>query len=244
MTCQSERVTGWVDGALDAADRVAVLGHLATCPVCRDQADFERDLRARLRALPSPEPRPELLAAVRARLLRARPRRRFMLPLAAALAGLVLWGRGAAPLVAWELARDHAHCFAKAKLPAKVWSGDPLEVARWFEEHGTYVPPLPAGRSGLSLVGARYCPLLDRVAAHVYYANEDHHLSVFVISGPARFTDEHATESGGRMVRLLRSGDATVAVVAENNEDARAFEHHFTTTIARGDVPLDLPAGP
>jgi hypothetical protein len=152
---------------------------------------------------------------------------------AAAFLGLLLWGRGTAPFVAWELARDHDHCFSRSKLPARIWSGDPVEVAGWFEDQGTAVPPLPEGRRGLSLVGARYCPLVDRLAAHVYYANDDRHLSVFVISGPARFSGyEMGTEARGREVRFLRSAGMTVALVSEHAEDVDAFRHHFSTSTA------------
>ena len=82
--------------------------------------------------------------------------------------------------MAWELSLDHAHCFGKDRLPAKVWSNDPLEIAAWFEAQGTRIPPVPSGVAELGLVGARYCPLLDRVAAHLYYAGEERRLSVAV----------------------------------------------------------------
>ncbi len=239
MTCRPELVTGWVDGVLDETDRAAVEAHLTACSTCRAQADFERELGPRLRALPSPGPRPELLAAVRARLDAARPRRSWILPVAAALAGLLLWGRGVPSFVAWELARDHELCFGKPKLPARIWSGDPVEVTHWFEEQGTSVPPLPGGRRGLALVGARYCPLLDRMAAHVYYANHDRHLSVFVLSGPVRFSEpDLGTQVRDRAVRMLRSAGMTVAVVGQSEEDVLAFRDHFTTTTA---LLLEVP---
>jgi hypothetical protein len=86
-------------------------------------------------------------------------------------------------------------------------------------------------------VGARYCPLVDRLAAHVYYANDDRHLSVFVFAGPARFAGyELGTEARGREVRLLRSAGMTVALVSEHSEDVAAFRDHFTTTTALLDV--------
>jgi len=163
-----------------------------------------------------------------------------VLPVAAALLGVVLWGRGTASFVAWELARDHVHCFGKSRLPAQVWSSDPREIARWFEEQGTVVPPLPEGRRGLMLVGARYCPLVDRLAAHVYYADENRPLSVFVLAGPARFSGyELGMESRNREVRLLHSAGMTVALVAEHADDVAAFREHFTTTTASLD-PTNL----
>jgi anti-sigma factor RsiW len=234
VTCVPDRVTGYVDDALDAATRAEVESHLATCAACREQIAFERDLRAGLRALPAPEPRPGFEAALRRRLAaERRGGRPWLLPFAAALALLALWARGTAPFVAWEVARDHNHCFGKERLPAKLWSNDPVEVSRWFEAQGTRLPPIPAGVGELGLVGARYCPLLDRVAAHLYYAGEERTLSLFVLSGPARFRDSWATESRGNEVRFLRSAGMTVALVSAKPEDVEAFRAAFATTMAR-----------
>jgi anti-sigma factor RsiW len=233
VSCEPELVTGYVDGVLGPEDRARLEEHLAACASCRDQAEFERQVGPRLRALPPPEPRPELLEAVRRRLESVRSPRPWLLPVAAAFIGLVLWGRGSPSFVAWEVARDHVHCFGQAHLPARIWSSNPAEVARWFEDQGTAVPPLPEGRRGLVLVGARYCPLVDRLAAHVYYAEEDRHLSVFVLAGPARLSGyELGTAARGREVRLLRSAGMTVAIVAEHAEDVAAFREHFATTRA------------
>ena len=184
MSCASEQVTGYVDGALDDATRVQIEAHLAECDLCRKQAEFERGLRARLRRLPGPEPRPGFEAELRRRIRLQRPRRwRWALPIAAGLAVLAFWGRNAAPFVALELALDHAKCFSFERLPAEVWGGDPASLAEWFEAKGTELPPLPPTAGGLSLVGGRYCPLLDRRAAHLYYTSDGRHLSVFVLAG-------------------------------------------------------------
>lgn len=233
MRCESALVTGYVDDALDVPARAELEAHLETCATCREQVAFERDLRARLRALPVPEPRPGFEAAVRRRLAaEGRTRRPWRLLTAAALVLLALWARGSASLVAWEVARDHKHCFGSERLPAKLWSNDPVEVTRWFEAQGTRLPPIPAGVGELGLVGARYCQLVDRVAAHLYYAGEERHLSIFVLSGPARFRDSWATESRGNEVRLLRSAGMTVALVSGRHEDVEAFRAAFTTTVA------------
>jgi hypothetical protein len=164
----------------------------------------------------------------------ARPRLRRALLLATSLALLALWGRGAAPFVAWELARDHGRCFGKGPLPAKIWTSEPSEVTAWFEAQGTRFPVIPSGAGGLELVGGRYCPLWDRLAAHLYYSGERHHLSLYVIPGPARFTDFFEATSGGKTVRLLRTAGTTVALVAERAEDVEAFQNTFTSSIARG----------
>src|SRR5262249_61315191 len=127
----------YVDGALDALHCPEQEAHLDACPACRAQVDQERELRARLKALPLEEPSPGLEARVQASLRpRLRPLR-VLLPLAAGLAALVFWARGAAPLVAWELSRDHDHCFGERRRPAQVWGSDPARSADWFEGGGT-----------------------------------------------------------------------------------------------------------
>ena len=233
MSCDPERVTGFVDGELDA-EAAAVAGHLETCAACRAQADAERGLRERLRGLPVPELPQGLEARVRAR-TRRRPfaaAARWALPLAAALVA-AFWARGHAPLVAWELARDHDHCFSFQPLPAKVWSGEPGVVGDWFYRQGTRLPRVPGRVGDLALVGARYCPLPDvSRAPHVYYASATSQVSVFLVPHGVRFDGSFAGESRGRSVRLLRVEGETVGIVAGTEADARAFEAAFRPVLA------------
>lgn len=233
MTCEPEKVTGHVDGALPPADAAAVESHLAACPACAAQARDERALRVQLRALPVPEPRRGLEMRVRDRL---RPRRRFwrpavLLPLAAMLA-VVLWTRGLPGWVSFQLARDHRHCFSYPELPYQIQSTDPREVEAWFAENGAEVPPLPASGGGLDLAGARFCPLLDRRVAHVYYQSGSHHLSMYVVTGPARFPRVHATTSRGQYVRLVRVAGMTVGLVADRQPELEGFEQALVNTRA------------
>jgi len=232
MSCDPEKVTGYVDDALDDVERAAIDAHLADCPECRQQMAEERHVRAHLRALPSLEPRLAFEDDVRRRLA-GRPRRLYWaVPLAASLAFLGLWVRGAAPFVAYELARDHAHCFGHTALPAKVWSDDSGVITAWFERQGTTLPVIPESVAGLGLVGGRYCPLLDRFVAHLYYMGGDRHASLFVLKGPARFQDAYEGRVGAETVLLFRSGGTTVGIVAERPEDAEAFRSRFTTMMA------------
>jgi len=234
VSCAPEQVTGYVDDVLDPAARAEMEAHLATCAACREQVAFERELKAGLNALPAPELRPGFEVRLQRSLAAERGRRlAWLLPFAAVLALLAVWARGAAPFVAWELARDHVHCFGQARLPAKVWSSDPLEIAAWFEKQGTRIPLVPAGVGDLVLVGARYCPLVDRIVAHLYYAGEERRLSVFVLSGPVRFSDDGDARSRGTHVRFLRSAGMTVALVSDKPEDVEAFRSAFRTTVAR-----------
>jgi len=234
VTCNPELVTGYVDGALDEAARAAVEAHLVLCPACRDQAESERALRQRLRALAGAEPRPALAASVRRR-LKQRPLSvsRIFLATAAGLALLFLWGRGSAPFVALELAWDHGHCFSKRVLPARIWSDDPDRVAEWFARQGTQIPAVPAAAGGLELVGARYCPLVDRRVGHLYYAGRGRHLSIYAVPGSVRFARDFLETPGGRVVRLLRVEGRTVGLVGERPEDVAAFERALTSTYAR-----------
>ena len=242
MSCNPQRVTGYVDDALDPAARAEVEAHLAGCPACRAQVASERELRERLRAPAPVEPRPGFEAEVRGSLRHARGRRpSWLLPLAAAVALAAVWGRGAPSFLAWEVARDHAHCFAKIPVPAELWSSDPLEVTAWFEEQGTRLPVIPASAHGLQLVGARYCPLGDRIAAHLYFGGDKGSLSLFVLAGPARFRGDYATTVFGQSVRLLRAGGTVVALVSEHAEEVDAFRETFRTTVARLADPGPAP---
>jgi anti-sigma factor RsiW len=241
MSCNPERVTAYVDGALDAAHCPELEAHLASCPECRTQADAERELRARLKALPPPAPSPGLEARVRASL---HPRGRtasWLVPLAAGLVALLAWGRGATTFVAWELSRDHDHCFGQRRLPAQVWSSDPVYVAQWLEGHGTRVPAIPEAAGGLELVGARYCGLPDRRVAHLYYSNGERHVSLFLVPGPVR-DPSREMRPRGNYVRLLRVGGANVGIVGEEEDNVEAFRRALSSTIAWDLARVDRPA--
>jgi len=232
-TCDGPRITAYVDGVLPPEARAEVEAHLLSCPSCREQEAFERGLRERMRELSAPEVPPSLEDRVRRRI-----RRRLLppavrwLPLAAGIALALLWGRGAAPFVAWEIARDHIHCFGKEHLPAQVWTSDTGEIAEWYRQRGTELPIIPASVGGVELVGGRYCPLLDRKVAHLYYAGEKRHLSLYVVPGPARFGSHLVTRKQGENVRLLHTGGMTLAVVSEDTDLVEAFQRALSTSRA------------
>lgn len=237
MSCQPETITGYVDGVLDEATRAEVETHLATCEACRAQVAAENELRGRLRELPAIEPRPGFERKVRRRLQRERPQPlRILLPIAAALAVTVLWGRGAAGFVAWELARDHGHCFGFKQLPAQVWSGDAAVVAAWFGARGRPIPLVPERVGGLELVGARQCPIADRRVGHLYYVGDDRRVSLFVVPGSVRFSGSFGASPRRLTVRLIRVSGSVVGIVGEHAEDVDAFEEAFRTTVASADL--------
>jgi len=241
LSCDPERVTALVDGVLEGAERAEVESHLSDCGSCQKQAVEERDLRVALRGIPSPYLPPGLDERVRHRIARAdRPRlgvvARRLLPLAAVLlAGF--WFRGSAGVVAWELSRDHDHCFSKPKLPAQVWSADPSVVAEWFADGGTDVPLLPGSAGRLNLVGARRCPLPDLSRApHVYYASARGELSAFVVPHGVRLDGDFVTRSRGNAVALVRVGGGVVGIVGEDPDDVDAFISRLRTSVATLDV--------
>jgi hypothetical protein len=236
LSCDPERVTGFVDGELDPQAAAAVAVHLETCPACRAQAEAERELRARLAGIEAPA-LPEGFEARVRRASRVRPgavpaAARWALPLAAALL-VGVWLRGYAPLVAWDLSRDHDKCFARDPLPAKLWSGEPGVVVDWFERQGTHLPALPGTVGELSLVGARYCPLVSlSLAPHVYYRSGARHVSLFVVPQGVRLRDRLASHARGDSVRLLRVEGELVGIVGEREADVQAFETALRPVLA------------
>lgn len=237
MSCDPERVTGFVDGELDPREAAAMAAHLETCAACRAQAEDERGLRARLRELAAPALPPGLETrvsqAVRRRRAALPAAARWALPLAAALV-FGIWLRGHAPFVAWDLARDHDKCFGRHPLPAKVWSGEPQVVSDWFEQQGTHLPALPDRVGDLVLVGARHCPLVSLAnAPHVYYASGRRHVSVFLVPQAVRLADDgRPTRTRGDSVRLLRLEGDVVGIVGADDADVRAFETALQPVVA------------
>jgi anti-sigma factor RsiW len=245
MSCDPERVTGLVDGAVEGDERMRVEAHLATCERCRAQAADERALHARLRALPAAELPFGLEERVRARLRRQgrwRGVARTLLPLAAVLV-VAMWARGYAPFVAWELSRDHDHCFGLARLPAQVWASEPTLVEEWFEKRGDRLPLLPSRVGPLALLGGRHCRLPDiSRAPHVYYASDEGQLSVFVVPHGVRMADDFATTSRGNAVALLRLGTRVVGVVGEDHGEVSAFVTRLRTSVAALGPSEPIPA--
>ena len=243
MSCQPEQVTAWVDGQLEPTLRADLESHLALCPICAEQAAAERRLRETLRALPALEPPPHLEGRVRDSLRKARPRPwRVLLPLAAVLLLGLGWIRGNAFLVSWELSLDHKHCFSMKRLPAQVWGQDPQQVRAWFTSQGVDLPLIPESANGLVLVGGRFCPLVDRKVAHLYYGNKERNLSLYVVPGPLRFGREGMRQAAGRSVQLLHVGHSAVALVGEDHEDVSAFRKKFQTTVAEELEPSQGPS--
>jgi anti-sigma factor RsiW len=241
VSCDPRRVTALVDEALAGEERAVVEAHVAGCEACRSQVADEKRLRAGLRALPAPE-LPFGLEQRVIRRLRGRGRLasavRLLLPLAAALV-LVLWARGYAPLLAWELSRDHDHCFEMRELPVQVPASEPTVVTGWFDERGTRLPLLPESVGRLALVGGRYCwlmPDLSRVA-HVYYTSDHQQISVFSVPHAVRLEDDYTTQTRGNAVVLVNLGRSVVGVVGDDAEAVEDFASRLRTSVAALEGP-------
>jgi hypothetical protein len=232
VTCNPERLSAYVDCALPEASRTEIDAHLSTCFACQEQVAFERELKERLRALPPVAPRPHFEAGIREGIRTAPSPARLLLPVAAGLAAVLVWAMGTPRFVAWELAKDHTHCFSFEQLPAQVW-GNPGAVMAWFEGHGEPLPLLPESVSGLELVGGRRCDLLDGShAAHLYYVGRERRLSVFVLQKGIRLGDSYATIFQDHWVRLIRVEGHVVGLVGESEVDVEAFRRALTATMA------------
>jgi anti-sigma factor RsiW len=231
--CDRLRVTAFVDGALTPAEREIAFAHIASCPRCLAQRDAESALRAAVRALPPPALPHGLASRVRRRSRKPVPLRpRVWVPALAALLLVVVWAHGASSFVAWQVALDHAHCFGKPRLPAEILTGDPGRLAAWFAERGTELPLVPASAGGLDLVGGRFCPLLDRRVAHVYYGGSEHQVSLYVIPGPVRFDRSYVWAGAGTNVNLLRVAGSTVGLVGSDPASLAAIRRSLKRTVA------------
>jgi anti-sigma factor RsiW len=228
-----EELTGYVDGELPADARARMDEHLAGCPECREEVSEERALRGRLKTLPEPSPSAGFERLLRQRLRAARPHPlRFLVPLAASLVAVLLWAGGSPPVVAWELARDHDHCFSQDRLPAEMFTTDPYAAGERFAPGNPALLNLPERAGELELVGARRCPLADRKVVHLYYASQKRQVSVFLVPDGVRVPERYATESGDHAVRILRISGAVIGVVGADEDDVAAFEQALLQTRA------------
>jgi len=245
VSCDPVRVTGYVDGALSPAERAQIEAHLETCSICSGQAEAERTLRARLASLTPPAFPAALESAVRERLRQPAVTRRrvwpvVLLPMAAALVLAFLFLHTRPALVARQIAWDHGHCFGQAELPAEVWSSNVAVVDRWFGERGTRLPRIPETAGGMQLVGARYCRVVDRRFAHLYYADGERHLSLHVIPGWLSLDRVQRSSKWGRAVVLMRTEGAVVGLTSEDPRAVDAFVRELSSQYVSAPAPVLL----
>jgi hypothetical protein len=154
-----------------------------------------------------------------------------LLALGCGFLGFGLWLRGLPSFVAWQLAHDHFHGIA-AHTGSRILSSEPAVVAAWLERHGTPVPPLPDHAGSAALVGAHYCSLFDRLAAHIVYQGEDTSVSVFVLYGPLRARNFWSASVRGTHVHFVHAVGRVIAIVGEREDDASAALRAFARSVA------------
>ena len=228
----AERLTPYVDGEDQPADRAAVGAHLNRCPPCRKHADDERTGRDLVRehraGLCPPAP-----AALRDRCLQLREtvgnqatagrgsaygamiRRWAPLSVAAtlvlAIAGVFVFGlnHGVEALAA-SLAIDHVKCF---KVSARERAADASSAARqWQQDEGWPVAvPASAPAEQLRLLDVRRCYSTDGKAAHIMYKWRGAPLSVFVL--PAETGHDTIVHKVGQRAVIWSANRRTYAIV-------------------------------
>ena len=240
-----ERVTAYVDGALGEAERAVVEALLRERPDLREQAEFERGLRERLRACPFPSRGPASRRRCAARCApsgarrgpspappRRRPARR---PVGARPPRLRGPRGGSRPR---EMLREGQRFPPRsgATTPRRSRPGSRSRAPDAAAARGRGPPP------------ARGRPLLSAgrpLRPHLYYAGRRHQLSLFVVPGPLRFERHaHPAEALGQNVRFLRSAGVNLAVVAEEAEAVDAFAREFARPSLASKRARSVPESP
>jgi anti-sigma factor RsiW len=185
------RLEAYVDGRVDAEEKAAIRDHLASCVVCRAEAELIGEVESRMRAAfaadsPSDDFRQRVDAilspdrgagAAHGRLRggwRAAAAAAVVLlaVLGATLAGLGIYSPGASQAGVMVASIEELRTFIDSRRPFDIASRDPAELRRWFEAKVDFTPPRPPVLSDLDLAGGRLCFFLDRrIAAYMYLAD-------------------------------------------------------------------------
>lgn len=198
-------------GWLDAAQRDAVIRHLARCVTCQREDEAEAlldrllherlpregvpvELRRRLEAIvagagPGPETVPSVTRGVRARSGEAWKIAKGLAALAAAVAlvmGGALWGRhlGAGRGEGMRLAEEAIGDHLRvlaAAHPHDLESSASHEVKPWFEGKLDFAPNVPHDVGGLQLRGGSVGYFLDRKAAVISYTLRRHVVTLLAL---------------------------------------------------------------
>jgi len=170
MSCTPfEALSAYADNSLPELESATVVGHLQSCPNCRERLDELRWLKDAVRstALPA-EASEEFRTRLAAAAARSRRRRRSLRlgtlagGLTVVLAALLV----VPPFVRErramaELIGDHVGITVTREEPFDIAGGDPRELERWFNgkvDFSLHIPPVPAA----TLVGARLCNIGGR----------------------------------------------------------------------------------
>jgi len=245
----AERLTPYIDGALDEGERADVAGHLAACPPCRDEASREETGRAalrhgaeRLRNEPVPpglRTRCEALARAHAGQrqggwFRTWPAR-LALGTAAAVAMIVLFSevtQRSNALLAAQLTADHAKCFGIfVDGDTPVADAGALE-RRLAGQYGWEVHVPPSSADGeVQLVGGRRCLWADGRMPHIMYRINGQHVSLFVLEGVTRPPADLVAL--GHRARIWSRGTTTYVLVSRAETDSVAAGAEYVMREAR-----------
>ena len=239
MNCKTldSFVTPYVDGELDAANRVEVDAHLRVCPPCHSRVAAERNVKELLqtrKAVFQQQGAPPALrakcagiagtAGVKAR-TSARPAqsstwRTHLTPYALAASLVVIVGGAflyqltdrSVRVLAAELTADHVKCFGLNRLlgtheAASVVEGSIGPSFAW----PLHLPDRPE-RAGLELVGARPCLYGEGRIAHIMYRHYGHPVSVFMLPKTSRA--EALVDVMGHEAAVWSIGDRTFVLIA------------------------------
>jgi anti-sigma factor (TIGR02949 family) len=210
MTCDDAQplLPAYADGAMTGADRQEIDAHLATCSACRREVDIQavlRDALAEHGRETAPVAPPWLRTRIAAQLAAEQAaevtvgwRTRLSAFAAAAMVALavgsvtlpILTGRSTIVLAA-QLALDHMKCFVIDGHD----HGETLSVAEaeaeLLADYGwSLTMPPTAGADDARLVAVRRCLYGDGRAAHLLYRLGGEPVSLFILPGLERPSDE------------------------------------------------------
>jgi anti-sigma factor RsiW len=226
MSCSQihSRLEAYVDGRINAEEKMAIRDHLASCAACRAEAELIGEVERRMRAAFAADAPPEALrqrvdAILRpdhgAGAARGQLRGSWRAAVAAAVVLLAVAGAALSSLGVYPSGTSRAgvvtasieelRTFIESRRPLDIASQDPLQLRRWFEGKVDFTPPTPPVLSDLGLAGGRLCFFLDRrIAAYMYLA-DGRAISLYVMRQAGLGT------SGGEPARLA----GTQVVVGE-----------------------------